>query len=56
MLGPPLHDGLYSMAWTVFDGRRCFLDFAGVLMQGWKNYFHSSRHIGSKSQLVSRHI
>ena len=22
MLGPPLHDGLYSVAWTVFDGWR----------------------------------
>ena len=32
MLGPPLHDGLYCMAWTVVAGWRCFLDFAGVLM------------------------
>ena len=32
MLGPPLHDGLYCMAWTVLAGWRCFLDFAGVLM------------------------
>ena len=31
MLGPPVHDGLYCMAWTVLAGWRCFLDFAGVL-------------------------
>ena len=32
MLHSSLHDALYSVAWTVFDGWRCFLDFAGVLM------------------------
>ena len=32
MLGPPLHNGLYCMAWTVLAGWRCYLDFAGVLM------------------------
>ena len=31
MLGPPVHDGLYPMAWTVLAGWRCSLDFAGVL-------------------------
>ena len=31
ILGPPLHDGLYSMAWTVVAGWRRFLDSAGVL-------------------------
>ena len=25
MLGPPVHDGLYCMAWTVLAGWRCFL-------------------------------
>ena len=30
MLGPPLRNGLYCMAWTVLAGWRCFLDFAGV--------------------------
>ena len=32
MLGPPVHDGLYCMAWTVLAGWRCFLDLAGGLM------------------------
>ena len=31
MLGPPLHYGLYSMAWTVVGGWHWFLDIAGVL-------------------------
>ena len=31
MLGPPLHYGLYSMAWTVVAGWRWVLDIAGVL-------------------------
>ena len=41
MLGPPLHYGLYSMAWTVLAGWRCFLDFAGVLM----NWNRSDMHL-----------
>ena len=31
MLGPPLHYGLYSIAWTAVAGWRWFLDIAGVL-------------------------
>ena len=32
MLGLPLHNGLYCMAWTVLAVWRLSLDFAGVLM------------------------
>ena len=31
MLGPPLHYGLYSMAWTVVAGWRRFFDIASML-------------------------
>ena len=37
MLGHPLDDGLYNMAWTVFACWCLFLDFAGVLMSWNRN-------------------
>ena len=40
MLGPPVHDGLYCMAWTVLAGWRCFLDFAGVLADWNRSDMH----------------
>ena len=40
MLGPPLHYGLYSMAWTVVAGWRWFLDIAGVLADWNRSDMH----------------
>ena len=40
MLGLPLYNGLYSMAWTVLAGWRCFLDIAGVLADWNRSDMH----------------
>ena len=40
MLGPPLHYGFYSMAWTVVAGWRSFLDIAGVLADWNRSDMH----------------
>ena len=40
MLGPPLHYGLYSMAWIVVAGWRWFLDIAGVLADWNRSDMH----------------
>ena len=40
MLGPPLHYGLYIMAWTVVAGWRWFLDIAGVLADWNRSDMH----------------
>ena len=40
MLGPPLHYGFYSMAWTVVAGWRWFLDIAGVLADWNRSDMH----------------
>ena len=40
MLGPPLHYGLYSMAWTAVAGWRWFLDIAGVLADWNRSDMH----------------
>ena len=40
MLGPPLHNGLYSMAWTVLAGWHCFFDIASVFMSWNRSDMH----------------
>ena len=40
LLGPPLHYGLYSMAWTVVAGWPWFLGIAGVLADWNRSDMH----------------
>ena len=53
MLGPPVHDGLYCMAWTVLAGWRCFLDFAGVLMIWNRSDMHLTSGGGRRRSCAS---